>query len=125
MHIKSTLESVSPMMTKFKPPIASIARLALMASPMGIASGVAVIGGGIAVKEIYDHRAEIKSTLGNVESSIKKKSVDVTNTIEKTGDKAVKAVGKAANSVGSGIEKLLMPVMVIGSLVVVMMILKK
>lgn len=125
MHIKSTLESVSPMMTKFKPPIASIARMAVMASPMGIAGGLAVVGGGIAAKEIYDHRAEIKSTLGNVEASIKKKSVDVTNTIEKTGDKAVKAVGKAGSAIGSGFEKLMMPVMVIGSLVVVMMILKK
>lgn len=125
MHIKSTLESVSPMMTKFKPPIASIAKAALLMSPMGIAGGIAVIGGGVVAKEVYDHRKEIKSTLGNIGSNVKKDSIVVKNTIEKTGGDAVKVVGKAGSSVVNGFEKMMIPVMVVGSLVVVMMILKK
>lgn len=125
MHL-SALHSISPLgLLKKKPPLTTILKAGAMMSPLGLAGGVAVIGGGIAVKSIYEHRGEIKSSLHSVGDKVKDGSVAVGDTIGKTGSAFAKSAGKAGGAIVGGFEKMMIPVMIVGSLVVVMMILKK
>jgi cytochrome c biogenesis factor len=127
--VHSTLHSISPLSAKnllsLKPSITSVLKVGALLTPMGAAGAIAVVGTGVLAKEAYDHREQIKSTLHSVSTKVKTDVVNTTSTVVNAGATVTKSVGKGVASVGKEFEKMMIIPLVIGSLVVVMMILKK
>lgn len=89
--------------------------------PLLIALGaVAPVGLGIGLlaNEIKTNPNGVKSTLKSIKGEIKEVTSNVSSTLGKV-------VNKSGDILNAGFNKIMFPAMVVGSLVVVMMILKK
>ena len=111
---KSTLSGLASMP---KPPITTVLKAVAMTTPLGMVAVGGLAVGGLALA----NKDKIKSTLGGV----KNEAVKVGNTIEKGAVSVGNGIKSGAKSVGNGLQSLMMPVMVIGTLAVILMILKK
>ena len=116
VKIPSTLSKLSPAITSVvgtKPSLGMALKLGAMATPLGLTAVV----GTLAVKEIIEHKDQIGSTLGKLGSTVKTDAKVAVTTIGNGAKTVVKGVS-------SGLETLLMPVMVVGGIVLAIMVLK-
>ncbi len=113
IHLPSTLSNVVK-----KPSLASVVAVAAVINPLGAAVGYGAY-------QTIKHPDQVKSTLSHAADSVKNAAPVVASTLGHAAVEVGKGAKSAAGAVGSGLTKLMMPVMVVGALAVVLMILKK